>query len=105
VYLAFKIERREVLAHKVSKRQEATCVRAQAYVPNKITAVRTESRLPQEGSHEFVTIYLMDPSPHCSTSAIEALTFFELPSFLVLQTLIFIRVHASATEFCQTRAC
>lgn len=39
---------------------------ARAYVPNKVTTMRTKRWLSQKGSHEFVSIDLVNSSSHRS---------------------------------------
>lgn len=60
----------------------ATCARVKAYIPDEFTAVRTEGRLLQEGSHEFVPVHLMNPPSHRVSSAVEALPLLEFPPWL-----------------------
>lgn len=51
------------------------------YIPYEFTAVRTESWLPQECSHKFVTICLMNLTSHGTSSMPnETLPFFEFSS-------------------------
>lgn len=41
--------------------------------------MRTEGRLPQEGGHKFVPVHLMNPSSHCTSPSIKALSLHEFP--------------------------